>query len=836
MAFPPLVSSTPPPLDNFGDSEEDEFGDFATGGIDGLSISSDSPHKLITPIQTPLTSQNASPKINGISETPSKTQITVVTQPMITEDVLILEKINDTISDITLKTKVENVDETIVDNSKKDLEIVNNNSKEDVVERMVLSRANSASEDSSLGEKEQHTSPNHFEDIEPLSLDLGDPTMAPDTIPPIDDDFYDYEQFENPQNWVSVSNSPTDMSKTEYLKLQEPEGASSNVNNLNKDFSVENEKELNLDSENSVVKSKPEDQCVQTLDVNEKDVFAFEMDDSKITSIERSTFSDSIDKDLLNVDDSKNELLPGDQTKAEDVPNLQFPKKEDIKIRDDFLPSMPLPDIFRCSNEEFGDFKYDSMFESSTNTLEAGLLEYSVETSEEKEETLVQDDDFGDFANFSEHTQYERHDKTNVPDKSEDDDDFGDFNDFESAFEQPVVKQPQMSLKESICRIENKNAANKIEDIITTMFSIDSEQCEIELQSLITQTDKVWQSIKNVEETNALTYQWANSSSNNVLLNSLGIDSRNICLQLFGPRWNPNVPRFAANLGFTPLEPIKATADSQPTASSSTSKTQTSMNSEEVPAAQFDWNSAGLVNPLEASGGLSALLPLDFLCPFDPLLTSHSSTNSESYRRPSSARNPINHHIPEGNVNRERCNSVSKVETMDSLENDVTKLQKRSHSSKMIEPLPASRVQEWKRKPDFDSGQKQKGIGIQKTVSIEKQCLPTEKPFPTGEKQHTTERQFVSIEKQFLSSDKQYLPVEKSMLDAYRGKNVSKRSGSEHVVMDRYGRVMPVQPETARVLNRLPDLSFLSARTLMLDREHKQIAYDMGVISRKMPG
>ncbi|CAL7942232.1 unnamed protein product [Xylocopa violacea] len=790
MAFPPLVSSTPPPLDNFGDSEEDEFGDFATGGIDGLSISSDSPHKLITPIQTPLTSQNASPKINGISETPSKTQITVVTQPMITEDVLILEKINDTISDITLKTKVENVDETIVDNSKKDLEIVNNNSKEDVVERMVLSRANSASEDSSLGEKEQHTSPNHFEDIEPLSLDLGDPTMAPDTIPPIDDDFYDYEQFENPQNWVSVSNSPTDMSKTEYLKLQEPEGASSNVNNLNKDFSVENEKELNLDSENSVVKSKPEDQCVQTLDVNEKDVFAFEMDDSKITSIERSTFSDSIDKDLLNVDDSKNELLPGDQTKAEDVPNLQFPKKEDIKIRDDFLPSMPLPDIFRCSNEEFGDFKYDSMFESSTNTLEAGLLEYSVETSEEKEETLVQDDDFGDFANFSEHTQYERHDKTNVPDKSEDDDDFGDFNDFESAFEQPVVKQPQMSLKESICRIENKNAANKIEDIITTMFSIDSEQCEIELQSLITQTDKVWQSIKNVEETNALTYQWANSSSNNVLLNSLGIDSRNI---LFGPRWNPNVPRFAANLGFTPLEPIKATADSQPTASSSTSKTQTSMNSEEVPAAQFDWNSAGLVNPLEAN-------------------------------------------IPEGNVNRERCNSVSKVETMDSLENDVTKLQKRSHSSKMIEPLPASRVQEWKRKPDFDSGQKQKGIGIQKTVSIEKQCLPTEKPFPTGEKQHTTERQFVSIEKQFLSSDKQYLPVEKSMLDAYRGKNVSKRSGSEHVVMDRYGRVMPVQPETARVLNRLPDLSFLSARTLMLDREHKQIAYDMGVISRKMPG
>lgn len=94
MAFPPLVSSTPPPLDTFGDSEEDEFGDFTTGGIDGLSVSSDSPHKLITPIQTPLTSQNTSPKVNGIPENPknSQTIIPIVPKQIITEDLLILEK------------------------------------------------------------------------------------------------------------------------------------------------------------------------------------------------------------------------------------------------------------------------------------------------------------------------------------------------------------------------------------------------------------------------------------------------------------------------------------------------------------------------------------------------------------------------------------------------------------------------------------------------------------------------------------------------------------------------------------------------------------------------
>lgn len=71
-------------------------------------------------------------------------------------------------------------------------------------------------------------------------------------------------------------------------------------------------------------------------------------------------------------------------------------------------------------------------------------------------------------------------------------------------------------------------AANKIEDIITSMFPTVSEHHEVELRLLINKTDKVWQSVKSVEETNALTYQWANSSSNNILLNALGIDSRNI--------------------------------------------------------------------------------------------------------------------------------------------------------------------------------------------------------------------------------------------------------------------------------------------------------------------
>lgn len=52
------------------------------------------------------------------------------------------------------------------------------------------------------------------------------------------------------------------------------------------------------------------------------------------------------------------------------------------------------------------------------------------------------------------------------------------------------------------------------------------------------------------------------------------------------------MPRFAANLGFSPLEPIK------PSSVSGTTSTNASVTNE-VPAAQFDWNSSGLVNPLD---------------------------------------------------------------------------------------------------------------------------------------------------------------------------------------------------------------------------------------------
>lgn len=89
---------------------------------------------------------------------------------------------------------------------------------------------------------------------------------------------------------------------------------------------------------------------------------------------------------------------------------------------------------------------------------------------------------------------------------------------------------------------------------------------------------------------------------------------------MYGENWKSPLPRFAANLGYVALEPLKPTAvDNSSVRYSSNSNIATATQikskenviasnteaaieterSPEVPAVQFDWSSAGLVNPLD---------------------------------------------------------------------------------------------------------------------------------------------------------------------------------------------------------------------------------------------
>ncbi|XP_015173776.1 PREDICTED: aftiphilin [Polistes dominula] len=1040
MAFPPLVSSTPPPLDNFGDSDEDEFGDFTAGGIDGLSITSDSPHKIITPIQTPIMSENVSPKVNGVNYSPGSNNMCLkndcnILKCNIPDDILIVEKAEDIVSNIELhdhsdnssikKNNFHDDDNSIIKNdnlnlcSENDLKATENNNdtydlctqvildEVNLINKSIVSSNNSSLENSVKTVSEHEGSLNNLEvndDVEPLSLDLDDPINTSDGLQHLDNDFYNYEQFKDSADWSSfdnnqilhkelsvsqancfdlqyeiVSNSYDDTiintdndthldckSTDERMKKNE----SNKIVNVTTDKceSTQNSKTLSdsLPFQDQDVKSVdvlPQSDCDLTVEEDLKEIEdTFDKSETLSNDIVYTSFSSAlgIDKTIRNksnldckfvnndigtspnlswrdntnlesnafdtlevienvtseIVNNKNSIAINENTFAVDtnldngdtfiqsalIDNNSFDKEDpnftDFKSAQDFdrasmsernlniisdnlsntvqiednlsklssetdfrqnlssFVNVSLPTNKTFSNHiiqaECSDLKNHSDLERATYNSRTCINNFENDDFSDYQETLrenqmptnkksdtftilskpeIADDDFGDFTNFSS-VGDEWTSNVVDPKVPEIDDDFGEFNNFESS--NSTVETQQFSLRESMCRIENKNAANKIEDIVTNMFSVMPTLPETDLKPLITKTDKIWQCLKNVEETNALTYQWSNSTSNNVLLNALGIDSRNI---LFGPRWNSSVPRFAANLGFTPLEPIKASVDSPP---STANKMQGVSTSDEVPAAQFDWNSSGLVNPLDASGGLSALLPLDLLCPFDPLLTPHCSTYSESYHQTAAyTRDSIYYYSSDPTVITENSNlqsiKISNKSTLNPFNsglNDSIKSQKQQmQTGKMIEPLPGPHTIDWKLKEEHDvsgGGGAAGGIGgvgggggSGKGKNYQQKVL---KNAPSVNN------------KSFLVSSS----ATKSQDSYYRKSSLSRREhlqNAEHVTVDRFGRPMSVHAETIKVLNQLPDLSFLSARTLLYNREQKQIVQDLGaMINRKMPG
>lgn len=292
MAFPPLVSSTPPPLDNFGESDEDEFGDFTAGGIDGiypseltargrrlcyvwsysliyttimitgLSVSSESPQKLTTPIQTPIASHNVTPRINGINESPvldNRSKISETLKCGAIDDLLIVEKTEGNVSHVKLKDRTDNsrilennfenasiTERSVLDSPRNgeshNIEMTSNSvdrvctrnvlAKENFVDTDVISSNNSSLADSVKTVSEQEGSSNGLEvndggddddeeeeEMEPASLDLEDPASTPDILQQLEDDFYNYEQFKDSSvEWNDTNDKKADVTilQTDY--------------------------------------------------------------------------------------------------------------------------------------------------------------------------------------------------------------------------------------------------------------------------------------------------------------------------------------------------------------------------------------------------------------------------------------------------------------------------------------------------------------------------------------------------------------------------------------------------------------------------------------------
>ncbi|XP_058467701.1 uncharacterized protein LOC131440442 isoform X2 [Malaya genurostris] len=327
---------------------------------------------------------------------------------------------------------------------------------------------------------------------------------------------------------------------------------------------------------------------------------------------------------------------------------LEVPTANDVSFDDDFaqLESTPSADsnFVSQSKTDFATFDADfSKFDSFPASFPATFDEIggtskdlstkqpmssdektSPDAHKENDLSLDDFDDFQDFAKFATDSNSAKTSKddteTHKPcaDLGESDDDFGEFSDFKQS---DVIPKPAASIPTS------RPTQITLEDIlivITGLFPSWSEETQTDTGQLTDNylQNNLYNELKDIDTTKALAFQYNNSDSSKTLVRALGIDSRNI---LFGPKWNSSMPRFAANLGFSPLEPLKPASTTTIPRSTSSSNTATISTVEtksetgikyptfgsdqlpqsvgvttgNVPAVQFDWNSSGLVNPLD---------------------------------------------------------------------------------------------------------------------------------------------------------------------------------------------------------------------------------------------
>uniref|UniRef100_A0A336M8Z4 CSON012120 protein n=1 Tax=Culicoides sonorensis TaxID=179676 RepID=A0A336M8Z4_CULSO len=357
--------------------------------------------------------------------------------------------------------------------------------------------------------------------------------------------------------------------------------------------------------------------------------------------------SDNQDEDL-NVKVNESQLSMDEITQESTAQNLDIDNEFD-----DFADFQSVPPDKEVKNDTEEKWQTSPPIPTQDFTFDVDFSNFKADFSDipppvevNKSSVVTElDDSFDDFQDFSavepsfnqklsEHTE-----NTVIPEFSEtkiqnlvnDDDDFGDFNDFHTT---PVVTiQPKQEIREEQTPLP-KFTLDMFKQILDLMFhdATSSSQVEItgdkiedmKLNSIDFDKTSITNKLKDIESSRALSYRYANSNSSKYLMESIGIDSRNV---LFGMKWNPSMPRYAANLSFDPIQPqpllLQPTPVSSQTSSSASTKPPLEGNStvkenttskpetaiSQVPAAQFDWSGAGLVNPLDGSPQIPSSKP-----------------------------------------------------------------------------------------------------------------------------------------------------------------------------------------------------------------------------------
>ncbi|XP_059621860.1 uncharacterized protein LOC132265291 isoform X1 [Phlebotomus argentipes] len=409
------------------------------------------------------------------------------------------------------------------------------------------------------------------------------PPLVCDSPPPIDDDFEpsddDFGAFEGAEESMSPREEKSSSVEAKF-ELPVPEihsvAEACDVETLpqREDPLGEAEEHQEQEVKEDVEKSAPAEQDLRLGD--DVVVKRCESPPSLVLSEDFSRFPDE---------------PPADSNSSDEVslPSLHLDSGGESKsVTPTFAPVPDNTDAFviaeddkvgHDAEESFGDF---AEFTSAAAPV-------SAISSSEPEKSAAETIDFvADFSQFDASASAVVSANQSRDNQLEDDDEFGDFSDFQQEAATTAV-------------IDTTNLNSQFLSALDLLFPKAPESADEEARGVKiddeTAKSQILEDLRDFEASKAIQYQWLNSSSNQCLIRSLGIDSRNI---LYGGKWNSSMPRFAANLGFSPLQPMKPGAG----ASSAFSMSQTrsdaaSAGVTEVPAAQFDWTSAGLVNPLD---------------------------------------------------------------------------------------------------------------------------------------------------------------------------------------------------------------------------------------------
>ncbi|XP_066282127.1 aftiphilin-like isoform X2 [Branchiostoma lanceolatum] len=289
-------------------------------------------------------------------------------------------------------------------------------------------------------------------------------------------------------------------------------------------------------------------------------------------------------------------------TAAED---FSVVKSEDDRTDDFGEFSAPGP---KAEDSEFGEFSTGDSKEDDWASF-SGPSNFG-EFSEGQEKPTKEEDKFGSFAS------------TSGPEFG----DFGGFQQTSSSASTSIAGSQAGDAFLNCFPVKQLGSSEVLLELLLDIITQQSAQAGPDSKDKKTTPLHLWDSLKDIDSTHALSFTWMHSQERERLLCSLGVDTRNI--GMLEPTKGPVQPVSAAEkiTSLTVDEPVQLKDNSK----------------ESIPPAEFDWDSSGLVNPLDGlqmrdefgnvTGGRSAstsgstVLNLDFFASIDDDLGTSSKS------------------------------------------------------------------------------------------------------------------------------------------------------------------------------------------------------------------